>query len=501
MSKKIYFVCAPIFMYWPVEISKRIKELNGGSLVTGGFIGGPKKYHEILKSEWGNMADEVVYTHDLEEKWISNIHDPNQLNFFIELLGHEFINQLIISDRHIGNGLLLGGGIADSPFLHKIISDKEASLNYIINMLSYLHDFLSKTKPNIIYSYAVAGAFTLAIAELCVKLDIKFLKLTHSRIENKVILDSSPRDEMDFVKKQFLKPISEFSQESLDYASEYLKKFREKQEQPDYQTLQNNIYLEKTKFKYALKLSAKYIKGTVNRSNEFFHTSYLSNVKYEFKIAKGINQFWKQKPFAKTEDILNKSFLFYTLHVDPEASTMVISPLQTNQLTAIEAISKTKAINDILVVKEHLTMIGRRPKGFYDAINAFPGVYMADPTEPSFKFINASKAVITLTGTSGLESILLRKPAIFLGNFIYKFIDKGFICTNDLSQLAKILPNLDTIEAADDELLIKLIASIHQVSFPFDGGLIWSGVSKQKVLDNPLVVDLFANAIFKNLQE
>mgnify|MGYP003646062398 CR=1 FL=1 len=498
MTKKVYFVCAPIFLYWPVEISKRLNDLCGG-IVTGGFIGGPKKYHDILKQEWGDMADEVVYTHDLELKWIATQHDAKELGFFIELLGHEVINQLIIADRHIGNGLLVGGGIADSPFLNKIRTDKDASLNYLVNMLSYLHGFLSKTKPDVIYSYAVAGAFTLAIAELCVKLDIKFLKLTHSRIENKVVIDSSPRDEMNFVKIQFQKPISEFTNDSLKYGSTYLNKFREKQQQPDYQILQNNIYLEKTTFKHTFKLAAKYLKGTFNRSNEFFHTSYLASINYEYKITKGIRKFWKQKPFFDTEFLLKRSFLFYTLHVDPEASTMVISPYQTNQFAVIEAISKSKAITDILIVKEHLTMIGRRPSGFYEAINALPGVYMADPTEPSFKFINEAKAIITLTGTSGLEAILLKKPAIFLGNFIYKFIKKGFICTNDLSQLASILPNLDKIEVIDDADLIKLIASVNEVAFPFDGGLVWSGISKQKVIDHPEIVNLFANAIVKNL--
>jgi hypothetical protein len=498
MSKKIYFVCAPIFMYWPIAISNKLFEFNG-DLITGGFIGGPKKYHEILLKEWGDRADEVVYTHDLELKWISTPYEGKDLNFFIELLGHDILNQIIIADRHIGNGYLAGGGIANSPFLDKIRTDKDASLNYLVNMLTYLHSFLSRTKPDLIYSYAVAGAFTLSIAELCAKLEIKFLKLTHSRIENKVVIDSSPRDEMDFVKRQFQLPISQFSPESISDANDYLKRFREKQQQPDYQVLQNNIYLEKTKLKYSLKLFAKYVKGNVNRSNEFFHTSYLANIKYESKIVKGIREFWNKKPFISSDDLLKKSFLFYTLHVDPEASTMVISPYQTNQFAVIEAISKSKAITDILVVKEHLTMIGRRPKGFYEAINALPGVYMVDPTEPSFKFINASKAVITLTGTSGLESIFLRKPTVFLGSFIYKFIDKGFVCTNDLSQLAIVLPNLDKIEPVEDSVLVKLIAAINEVSFPLNGGLIWSGVSEQRVFNNPEVVDSFAKAIHKNL--
>ena len=34
MTKKIYFVCAPIFLHWPVEIVKRIKnEAKAGNKI------------------------------------------------------------------------------------------------------------------------------------------------------------------------------------------------------------------------------------------------------------------------------------------------------------------------------------------------------------------------------------------------------------------------------------------------------------------------------------
>lgn len=491
VTKKIYFVCAPIFMYWPVEITREMSK-NGG-IISGGFIGGPKKYYETLQKEWEGIADKVVYTHDIEVEWMRKPFREEDLKFFQELLGNQVLNEMIIADRHVGNGFLFGGAISNSRFLTELKSDKDSHLNYVINMLRYLYDFLQDNKPDMFYSYAVAGAFTLGLAELCGKLHIPFYKLTHSRIQNLVVLDTSARDEMDLVRKKYKSNTSDFNPENLKWAEEYLKEFRLKQAQPDYQVLQNKIYLSKTKLKYKLKNWVKYLKGLTDKSNDFTHNSYLDNLKYDQKTVKGIEEFWKKKPFFPTDDLMKRKFLFYTLHVDPEASTMVISPYQTNQLSVLEALAKSKPVDQILIVKEHLTMIGRRPEGFYEKINNLPGVYLVDPREPSFQFINKAEAVITLTGTAGLEAVLLNKPAIFLGNFIYKFIEEGFVLTNDLSALPEILNNLDKIQAASDDTLIRLLAAIKEVSFPFNGGMIWSGVSKQKVLDNPDVVKLFAD--------
>jgi hypothetical protein len=489
--KKIYFVCAPIFMYWPVEMTKLMAKKS--PIISGGFIGGPKKYYEILLKEWGGIADNVVYTHEIEVEWVRNPFKQEDLVFFQSLLGDKILNELIIADRHVGNGLLFGGSISNSNFLAELKSDKNSYLNYTVNMLRYLYDFLQKNKPDLFYSYAVAGAFTLGLAELCSKLNIPFYKLTHSRIQNLIVLDTSPKDEMNIVREKFNSELSGFQPESLKWAENYLNDFRLKQAQPDYQILQNEIYSAKTKLKYSLKNWAKYLKGLVDKSNDFTHNSYLDNLKYDQKTVKGIKEFWRKKPFFPTEDLIKRKFLFYTLHVDPEASTMVISPYQTNQLSVIEALAKSKPIDQILIVKEHLTMIGRRPEGFYDKINALPGVYLVDPREPSFKFINDAEAIVTLTGTSGFEAVMLKKPAIFLGNFIYKFIEDGFALTNDLSALPDILNNVQNLKPASDENIIRLLAAIKEVSFPFNGGLIWSGVSKERVLENPDVVKLFAD--------
>lgn len=497
-TKKVYFVFAPIFLHWPVAFVKKIAALENTNVASGGFIGGAKKFHELLVEEMkghGNPED-FVYTHDLEEKWIFTPYRKEDLIFFQKLLGSQKLNELIIADRHIGNGYLFCGGISASPMLKQLQKDKEAHLNYIVNMLRFLYDFLKDRQPDLLYSYAVAGAFTLAIAELCDKLNITFAKLTHTRILNKVVVDYGPRDDMKRVEQAFLNA-EDISNEVKDWAAQHLLDFRVKQKQPDYQINQNKVYQEKTTWKHQAKLLVKRMKGTVDKSNNFFHNSYNDIVKYEQSVFKGIKKYWKEKPYFTKAEIPDKQFLFYPLHVDPEASTMVLSPYQTNQLSVLEALSKSKPVDAVILVKEHLTMIGRRPKDFYKKVNQLPGIYMVDPREPSFQFINKAKAVVTLTGTAGFEAILLGKPAIFLGNFLYKFIKEGFVLTNDLSALPEILNNLDQLKPANDETLVKLLASIDQESIPFDGGLIWKGVSKERVVENPDVVELFAREFIK----
>ncbi len=494
-ERKIYFVFAPVFLYWPAEYVKAIHQRGNYKITTGGFIGGPKKYYDLLKEELGNSCDELVYTHVLEEEWINTKVSDEKVQFFMEFLGHETINRIIIADRHIGNAYLFGGNIPSSPMLTDVKTKKESIENYVINMLDYLYGFLIRNKPDLFYSYAVAGAFTLALAELCKKLDIVFTKLSHSRIANFILIDYSPRDEMDKVAKIYLNDKYSYSEESIQFAKTYLKEFREKQNQPDYQVSQNQVYRSKASLKYAIKLFAKWIKGNLDRSNEFYHTSYLASIKYEYQVYKGIKSYWSKKPFFESSNLIDKKFIYYPLHVDPEASTMVVSPYQTNQLAAIEGIAKAKPVDSIVLVKEHLTMIGRRPKGFYGKINQLPGVYMVDPRLPTFEFIKKASVVMTITGTAGLEAVLLKKPAVFLGHFIYKFIDQGFVLTHDLSKLPEILTNLNQIKPATDDSLIKLLASIHECSFPFDGNLIWSGVDKQKVHDNPEVVELFSKKL------
>ena len=88
-------------------------------------------------------------------------------------------------------------------------------------------------------------------------------------------------------------------------------------------------------------------------------------------------KFFPTKIFSSIPE--NKKYVYFPLQVDPESSTMVISPMHTDQLSVIESLAKSLPADMILVVKEHLPMLGCRKLEFYRRIMEMPRVVLVNP--------------------------------------------------------------------------------------------------------------------------
>ncbi len=486
---KVFLNFAPVFLDFQIALCR---ELVARGCRIGGYIGGSIKYFHKLNSE---IDGEFTYTHFEEKKWVKKELNREKLEKFIDIFGHETINEIIIADRQVGNGYVSGGTMPDSPLLNDIRSDKQAYIKYITSMLDFLWARLSLEKPDVFVGYAVAGSYTLAIYHICKKLGITFLKITSTRIKNQHVLDDNPYDNFSEIQYHFNNAVP--SRRSLAIAKTYLDEFRKKPFQPGYQKGQNAIYKDRLTVKHQIKLWLKVIKSIFMTSNNFYHIDYRRSLLYELNVIKKAKKGLKNAQVAKVGDIGEDCFYYFPLHVDPEASTMVVSPMITNQLYVLEYISKILPINEALVVKEHVTMIGKRPDHFYEKINSLPRVYLIHHQESSFKLIKKSKAVITITGTSGMEALFLGKPAIFLGKFIYSFLNKGFVETNGIESITKALHSISKIQKTPDELIIKLIATIYDRSFDFNSSMIWSGKGSKYINKKTQVINDVVNHIYK----
>ena len=131
------------------------------------------------------------------------------------------------------------------------------------------------------------------------------------------------------------------------------------------------------------------------------------------------------------------------LHLIPESTTFVKAPMYINELSIIEAISKSLPINWKLYVKEHQSMIGERQIEFYKKINKFHNVklvksnFYRDPKP----WIEKSLGVVTITGSAAFEAAMLNKPAIVFGNVFYNVISsiKAINNFDELENLFKII--------------------------------------------------------------
>ena len=115
------------------------------------------------------------------------------------------------------------------------------------------------------------------------------------------------------------------------------------------------------------------------------------------------------------EVLRGKSFVFFPLHLEPEAALQSLSPEFFFQLSSITALSRDLPTGTLLAVKETFAGIGRRPDNFYEQIADLKNVVILDTLELGTNVVKEAATVATINGTAGLEAALLGKPVIVFG--------------------------------------------------------------------------------------
>ena len=166
--------------------------------------------------------------------------------------------------------------------------------------------------------------------------------------------------------------------------------------------------------------------------------------------------------FSENIDIKNEKFIIFPLHVSPEGSTFTISPLFLNETFIIELISNCLPVDFKLVLKEHPGMIGQRALSFYKKIQKLPNVIFLHPFS-KYKInelIENSSAVVTISGTSGMEALMLNRPAIVFAKTFYSFLD-GCYVFKDITRFKLDLDNiLNQKNLLSNDKLVKYISTV-----------------------------------------
>lgn len=119
--------------------------------------------------------------------------------------------------------------------------------------------------------------------------------------------------------------------------------------------------------------------------------------------------------FTDINDLQGKSYVFYPLHVEPETALSLVSPEFNEQLALIELVAKNLPAGTILVVKDHLGGISRRPRDFYATLLDIPNVVMVSPSSYALDIAKNAKCVIVIASTVGTEAVILGIPVISFG--------------------------------------------------------------------------------------
>lgn len=123
---------------------------------------------------------------------------------------------------------------------------------------------------------------------------------------------------------------------------------------------------------------------------------------------------WQDRLSAEKERRPGVSVVYFPLAYFPESA--IDYWVQDRRILGYEALMleaiKHLSQHMIVVVKEHLHMLGARNPRFYEALNALPDVISVHPSEYSNDVLAASDAVLLGGGSVGLEASLREKPIV-----------------------------------------------------------------------------------------
>ncbi len=138
----------------------------------------------------------------------------------------------------------------------------------------------------------------------------------------------------------------------------------------------------------------------------------------------------------------DERFIYFPLHVQPEASTSPMGGVYTDQYLALETLVRALPAGWKIVVKENPTQkYAKRDYGFYEQLGRSEEVHLVDRSVSTFELIERCEAVATITGTAGWEALFRGKPAIVFGRAFYRGAP-GTIAVEDVETLAGALAEI-----------------------------------------------------------
>ena len=465
--------------------------------------------------EWLELSKRISENYKIKPVyWIcSEKYKEAVTNNFPEIIYHEtyLANKALAPDGSSSAGYPLDKKtIEDYLHIEKIFylmlnrHDLDGSFNYndrkklYYDQLSYWLMVIGKIKIDIlILSESPHSLSHYIIYSICKKNNIKTVMLSSTTIPgllySKTEYEGCPKYKVNS-NKEIVKVIIEKYIEKITkteekpwYMIEQKKKHTKRNEKKIIKSIKNLIryYInriikgEKTYSEFYKKNNYTFEKSVYSKSE------YIMQVNINLKKQKHLHKYYKS---ISEEVSLNKKYLYFPLHYQPERTSCPEGDVYADQILVIKMISKLLPEEWFLYVKEHPSqfMMKRgflgRTKAFYEDVQKLNNVMFIKDEYSSFKLIDNSKAVVTLTGTAGCEAIFKGKPAFVFGYAWYRELP-GVYYIETREDFNKALEEVKKELVLDKEELLNSLEKLY--SCFFSGSLTpWSKKGLNKSFDD-----------------
>lgn len=393
------------------------------------YVYGKKNFNWLKQNNKDNLYSKIYCIDELLERIEKNLSNINQLN--------ESITKIVKNSKFNITKSLYAERIL-VQHTHETYYSKQFNQDQINQYLFQIYDHLRKSLDGIdfVYTYHSSSIFSFLISELCKEKKIKFKTLVHDRISETFFFSDSNSQLLPSKKIQKYIQDVEITKESKNIIDDYVNNLKDRNRSSYIISGQiQNLKLLKINYRNI----KSFILNFFSKRDLYLQKTNFQRVKEKFKLK--FNQYMSLKYFKKKLDLKYK-ILYLPLQFAPETTTLVSAVDQYDQLSMIKKMSIYIPPDWKLVVKEHPSMIGKRSYNFYKELNRIYNVLLVYPLYNSLELIDKSSAVISVSGTTGLEAYALGKPTLILGDIHYDIL-KGIKKISNYHEIYDILKRID----------------------------------------------------------
>lgn len=469
----VLFVCDWDYTWFWTKVARILRTRGAITSASALVIG--RVYYDELKKDPSNPFDRLYLLQDAVEHVPASTEDQSARLAELEArYGNPSIWRFLWADR----------SWVRAPY--------DEATNRMVTCFEFYEKLFSEERPSAIFANAYASMPHLISFSVARHLGIPIVRPMSVRMEDRYILSESDIEDEQWL-EQYVAGRQMPSASALEEAGRYLAAFRVRAEKPLYQAMlagQHRVTAGHL-LRFVRYMYRYWINGTF--AND--HTKPNPFVRGVREATWRIRRRRLEPANVWDTWVPSEQYVYFPLHVQPEASTMTMAPFYLDQPSVIENISKSLPVNCRLVVKEHPSMLGRRESAYYDRIRALPNVRLVSPALDGFELTRNCALVFTITGTTALEAALLGRPSIMLGSTFFarcpSIVHAGRVAPTDWPELIR----RTMVEyTGDDDALRVFLAAIFERSFR--GNYVEPGVHREKILSDenlaPLVEALVA---------
>ncbi len=298
--------------------------------------------------------------------------------------------------------------------------------------LERIEEFLNQISPDVIIGFGTSTLGDYLLYRFAKTRGIAYLQLKATKVGNYVSLNDDAIAISSHIESLLNHP-ENIPAASLRVAREHLASIRQKGVRYE-GAIKSHVRLRPISGLIA------FGRGAIRDIRNQLHPEVRNDNHVESAMQSALHSYWIQplkaaftslrlrEKFIRQEQLADQPrFAFYPLHFEPEVSLQVFGRPFQNQIELVRNLAASLPCGMLVLAKEHPRALGFRPYGYYRKLLEIPNVRLVSPSISTHAVIRYSSLVAVVSGSTGLEAVVMGKPVLIFGIPTYRRLSTSMV--------------------------------------------------------------------------